>query len=197
MINNDPKTAPWGYCDRDLPRAALVSPYKFKTAQAHYEALLAETKSRGGPMQHTYATVPGDWNGRYGVEFRNGDWYASMAYNQIPTILSLLTPEYQQAHGAADVPRGGQRRLAMAFAVLLAGRVHAPLRSGGDAGADQSVHLPDHAARWCRSPPAWRATSSPTSTSAASSAWTATCRAWAPTCRAGTARPSVSGTRTR
>ena len=91
-----PKTAPWGYCDRDLPRAALVSPYKFKTAQAHYEALLAETKAHGGPIQHTYATVPGDWNGRYSVDFRNGDWYASMAYNQIPTILSLLTPEYRK-----------------------------------------------------------------------------------------------------
>ena len=47
------------------PRAAIVSPYPFKTAQAHYDALLAETKSRGGPTQHTYATVPGDWNGRY------------------------------------------------------------------------------------------------------------------------------------
>jgi hypothetical protein len=96
VVNNDPKTAPWGYCDRDLPRTALVSPYKFKTAQAHYEALLAETKAHGGPIQHTYATVPGDWNGRYSVEYRNGDWYASMAYNQIPTILSLLTPEYQK-----------------------------------------------------------------------------------------------------
>jgi hypothetical protein len=94
--NNDPKTAPWGYCDRDLPRAALVSPYKFKSAQAHYEALLAESKQRRGPIQHTYATVPADWNGRYGVDFRNGDWYASMAYSQVSTILSLLTPEYQQ-----------------------------------------------------------------------------------------------------
>ena len=96
VSNNDPRTAPWGYCDRDLPRKAIVSPYPFKTAQAHYEALLAETKSHGGPIQHTYATVPGDWNGRYGVDFRNGDWYASMGYNQIPTILSLLTPEYQK-----------------------------------------------------------------------------------------------------
>ena len=59
------KTAAWGRCDRDYPREAIVSPYKFKTAQEHYEALLAETKKRGGPTQHTYATVPGEWNGRY------------------------------------------------------------------------------------------------------------------------------------
>ncbi len=52
--------------------------------------------ARGGPKQHTYSTVPSDWNGRYGVDFRNGDWYGSMAYSQVPTILSLLTPEYQQ-----------------------------------------------------------------------------------------------------
>jgi len=96
VVNNDPKTAPWGLCDKDLPRKAIVSPYAFKTAQAHYEALLAETTARGGPVRHSYATVPGDWSGRYGVDFRNGDWYASGGYNQVPTILSLLTPEYQK-----------------------------------------------------------------------------------------------------
>ncbi len=51
-----PKSAAWGYCDRDYPREAIVSPYPFKTAQEHYEALLAETKKRGGPTIHTYAT---------------------------------------------------------------------------------------------------------------------------------------------
>jgi hypothetical protein len=29
------KTAAWGRCDRDYPREAIVSPYPFKTAQAH------------------------------------------------------------------------------------------------------------------------------------------------------------------
>ncbi len=58
--SDPPRTAAWGYCDRDYPRAAIVSPYGFKTAQAHYEALLDETRGRGGPTQHTYATVPGE-----------------------------------------------------------------------------------------------------------------------------------------
>ena len=92
------KDAPWGRCDRDYPRAAIVSPYKFKTAQEHYEALLAETKKRGGPTQHTYATVPGEWTGRYmhpGFTPGNAYWYR-MRHNQVPTILSLLTPEYQK-----------------------------------------------------------------------------------------------------
>ena len=97
---NGPQTAAWGRCDRDYPREAIVSPYKFKTAQEHYEALLAETKKRGGPTQHTYATVPGEWNGRYQHPAlpptpANAYWYR-MRHNQVPTILSLLTPEYQQ-----------------------------------------------------------------------------------------------------
>jgi hypothetical protein len=92
--SDPPRTAAWGYCDRDYPRAAIVSPYGFKTAQEHYEALLAETRKRGGPTQHTYATVPGELNGRY-LWPRAQNWYAEMFFNQTSTILSLLTPEYQ------------------------------------------------------------------------------------------------------
>jgi hypothetical protein len=95
--DDPPRTAAWGRCDLDYPRDAIVSPYGFETAQAHYEALLAETTRRGGPTQHTYATVPGEWTGRYqspGLEMFLGTWYG-MVYNQIPTVLSLLTEEYQ------------------------------------------------------------------------------------------------------
>ncbi len=93
--NDPPRSAAWGYCDRDLPRQAIVSPYAFKTAQAHYEALLAETKKRGGPTHHTYATVPGEISGRYAPGNIFGDWYAMMLTMQFPTMLSVLTPEYQ------------------------------------------------------------------------------------------------------
>jgi len=94
--DNPPGSAAWGNCDRDYPRAAIVSPYPFKTAQAHYQELLAETQRRGGPTRHTYATVPGELNGRYapGNNFQN--WYSLMLAVQFPTVLSLLTPEYQQ-----------------------------------------------------------------------------------------------------
>jgi hypothetical protein len=94
LSGGDPKNAPWGFCERDYPREAIVSPYPFKTAQAHYEALLAETKAKGGPTLHTPATFPADWTGRYGLT--GNTWYGSMRVNQIPTILSLLTPEYQK-----------------------------------------------------------------------------------------------------
>ena len=72
----------------------MVSPYTFTTAQAHYEALLGEARGRGGPTQHTYATVPGEWSGRY-VWHRGQNWYAELLWNQYPTLLSLLTDEYK------------------------------------------------------------------------------------------------------
>jgi len=94
--SDPPRTAAWGYCDRDLPRSAMVSPYGFKTAQAHYEALMAETTKRGGPSQHTYATVPGEISGMYAPGNIFDNWYSFMAAVQFPTVLSLLTPEYQK-----------------------------------------------------------------------------------------------------
>src|SRR5690606_8974375 len=94
---NPPESAAWGDCERDYPREAIVSPYEFDTAQAHYEALLEETRGRGGPTEHTYETVPGEWTGRYmhpGRTPGNQYWYR-MRHVQVPTILSLLTEEYQ------------------------------------------------------------------------------------------------------
>ena len=117
LEKGNPATAAWGNCDRDYPREAIVSPYPFATARAHYEALLAETKARGGPTPHTKISVP-DWNGRYarnlnlvfGRGRRGGagnplpaefaeppQWVVGWA-NQMPTILSLLTPEYQKRY---------------------------------------------------------------------------------------------------
>ena len=92
--SDPPRTAAWGFCDRDYPRVAIVSPYAFKTAAEHYEALLAETRRRGGPTEHTYATAPVELAGRY-VWPRGQNWYAELFWNQMPTILSLLTEQYQ------------------------------------------------------------------------------------------------------
>jgi hypothetical protein len=96
-LERDAADARWGDCEDDYPRDSIVSPYPFATAQEHYEALLAETTRRGGPTEHSYATVPGEWTGVYMHPARtpnNRSWY-NMSSNQVPTILSLLTEEYQ------------------------------------------------------------------------------------------------------
>jgi hypothetical protein len=92
--------APWGHCDRDLPREAIVSPYGFKTAQEHYEALLKETRGRGGPNKYTFKDFPAvEWNGVYErpafAPQNQQNWYWG-AHSQIATTVSLLTPKYQQ-----------------------------------------------------------------------------------------------------
>ena len=116
MIGPDPPfSASWGHCDIDFAREGIVSPYPFATAEEHYAALLAEARAEGGPTMYSRENPPPDWNGRYSraiaLEFvaaREGRTYETPAYleeppqwfftsiNQTSTILSLLTPEYQQ-----------------------------------------------------------------------------------------------------
>jgi hypothetical protein len=99
ISKDDIANGPWGHCDVDYPREAIVSPYGFATAQEHYEALLAETRSRGGPDEYTFQDFPAaEWNGEYQrptLAPEQESWYW-LRHNQIPTVLSLLTPEYQQ-----------------------------------------------------------------------------------------------------
>ena len=91
-----PESASWGDCNDDWPRERIVSPYPYKTAKEHYEALLAQAKAKGGPTVYTKATVP-DWDGYYrrdGQADRGSEWIWGVT--QAPTVLSLLTPEYQK-----------------------------------------------------------------------------------------------------
>jgi hypothetical protein len=113
---NPPVSASWGDCGLNYPRDKIVSPYPYKTAKAHYEALLAAAKAKGGPTIYTKAATP-DWDGYYTRDgqasdspgLRGPDWAVRAPFlgqigerwqwggiDQAPTILSLLTPEYQK-----------------------------------------------------------------------------------------------------
>jgi hypothetical protein len=114
-ITSDSAAGAWGHCDVDYAREHIVSPYPFATARAHYEALLAEAAAKGGPTKYNRERLPPDWDGRYTnnvsvvfalmragkepvvpAEFGEPPQWIIGYHNQIPTILSLLTPEYQQ-----------------------------------------------------------------------------------------------------
>jgi hypothetical protein len=113
-----PTSATWGDSCKDLlPREKIVSPYPYRSAQEHYAALMAKARSHGGPTVYTKATTP-DWDGYYTrdpeasdipmnggyVEDRRaggpgrGERWIWGGINQAPTILSLLTPVYQQRY---------------------------------------------------------------------------------------------------
>jgi hypothetical protein len=113
-IDNDPSRGAWGHCDIDYPRENIVSPYAFRNAQEHYATLLAEARAHGGPTQYSRDRLPPDWDGRYTVntsilfalksegkapvvppEYHEPPQWIIGFHNQIPTLLSLLTPEYQ------------------------------------------------------------------------------------------------------
>jgi hypothetical protein len=92
-----PASAAWSDCTADYPREKIVSPYPYKTAKEHYEALMAAAKAKGGPTVYTKATTP-DWDGYYARDQQadHGAEWIWGTVNQVPTILSLLTPEYQK-----------------------------------------------------------------------------------------------------
>ena len=93
---NPPTSASWGNCDDEWTRERILSPYPYTTAKEHYEALMAAARAKGGPTVYTKATVP-DWDGYYQRDVqaeRGSEWI--WGASQAPTVLSVLTPEYQQ-----------------------------------------------------------------------------------------------------
>src|SRR5690606_35787514 len=90
---NQERHGAWGDCGLDRDVADIASPHAYETAAEHYAALLAETEARGGPTEHTRATMPG-WDGWYSRGAREEQWIYGRNL-QTATLLSLLTPEYQ------------------------------------------------------------------------------------------------------
>ena len=84
----------WGDCNRDRDVSKIASPYPYKTAQEHYNALLAAAKKSGVPTTHTRQTLP-DWDGWYRRLGAEEQWLWGRNL-QTATMLSLLTPEYQR-----------------------------------------------------------------------------------------------------
>jgi hypothetical protein len=95
---NPPRSATWADCgDRHWTRERILSPYPYRTAKEHYEALLAASKAKGGPTVQTRATVP-EWDGYYQRDRhpeRGSEWI--WGASQAPTVLSVLTPQWNAA----------------------------------------------------------------------------------------------------
>jgi hypothetical protein len=90
----DQRFGAWGDCNLDRAVDKIVSPYPYKTAAEHYNALLAEAKKAGGPTKHTRATLP-NWDGHYRRLQPEEQWIWGRNL-QTATMLSLLTPEYRK-----------------------------------------------------------------------------------------------------
>jgi hypothetical protein len=94
MWTRDNRVAHWGDCNLDFPVEKIASPLPYKTAEEHYNALLAEARKAGGPTTHTRQTLP-EWDGWYQRRSPETQWIWGRNL-QTATMLSLLTPEYQK-----------------------------------------------------------------------------------------------------
>ena len=98
---NNGRVGEWGDCDADVDVSQIASPYDYRSAEQHYEALLSQAEAAGGPTLHTRETLP-DWDGWYaraGIFGPNiGGEYPQWVDGdmQAATMISLLTPEYQK-----------------------------------------------------------------------------------------------------
>lgn len=84
-------TTVWG--SFDLPGG----PCGYASAEEHYNALLEDAKSRGGPTQHSVTTLP-DWSGHWGTENSTGE-LAIVGMNSSPQGMAMrLTPEAREQY---------------------------------------------------------------------------------------------------
>ena len=126
-----PASASWGDCSADYPREKIVSPYPYKTAKEHYEALMAAAKAKGGPTVYTKATTP-DWDGYYAREPASRSWRRVDLGNRQPGPHHPVFAHsgISKAHGADELSRGRGQCAAMGSVVLLSGRIHALVGAG-------------------------------------------------------------------
>ena len=91
----------WGDCEYGLSAEKLKSPYKYATAEEHYNALLAEAKTNGGPTVYDRDNPPPDWDGYYDSRtLQQQQW--SFGNNVLAaTLMQMLTPEYRQRFAQA------------------------------------------------------------------------------------------------
>lgn len=72
----------------DLPGG----PCGYPSAEAHYNALLEDAKSRGGPTIHTFDTLP-DWSGHFGTENNTGELAIVGRNSNFEGMAARLKPE--------------------------------------------------------------------------------------------------------
>ena len=142
--DNRPASAAWGYCDRDYPREAHREPVSVQdgaralrgAARRDDEARRREARarapssSRSGPaatcIPATRPDAQADWTGRDKGTNPQSYWYRDAAQpdDDVPVVADARVSD---AHGPGGLSRRQHERAAVAVAVLLARRLHAPL----------------------------------------------------------------------
>jgi hypothetical protein len=86
----------WGDCEYGLSAQQLKSPYPYRTAEDHYNALLAKANASGGPTVYDRNHPPPDWNGYYNSRTLQQQQWSFGNNVQAAALMQVLTPEYQR-----------------------------------------------------------------------------------------------------
>lgn len=70
-------------------------PCGYESAAAHYNALLEDAQSRGGPTQHTRMSLP-DWDGHWGTDYNTGEFAVRGIRSTVEGLAARLTPEARE-----------------------------------------------------------------------------------------------------
>jgi hypothetical protein len=92
----DDTVGQWGDCARGLSVKELKSAYPYRTAEEHYNALLADAKEDGGPTVYDRHRPPPSWDGYYNSRTLQPQQWSFGNNVQAATLMQALTPEYQQ-----------------------------------------------------------------------------------------------------
>ncbi len=123
----DQRVGEWGDCRLDRDVAGIVSPYPFKTAEEHYNALLNRAKAAGGPTVHTRETLP-NWDGLYRRGGRDDQWTYGRDLQTHHDIAP--DPGVSGAHDSEQLPRSRRQFTPVECRLLLSGRINAMVGGG-------------------------------------------------------------------
>jgi hypothetical protein len=85
-----------GRLQEGLTALQLKSRYPYKTAEEHYNALLAAAKANGGPTIYDRGHPPPDWDGYYNSRGLQQQQWSFGNNVQSAALMQVLTPEYQR-----------------------------------------------------------------------------------------------------
>jgi hypothetical protein len=91
----------WGECGHGLSIEELTSSYPHRTAEEHYNALMADAVARGGPTDYDRDNPPPAWDGYYDSRTLQPRQWSFGNNVQAGTLMQVLTPEYQQRFAQA------------------------------------------------------------------------------------------------
>ena len=86
----------WGDCKAGQSVQELTSALPYKTAEEHYDALLAKARANGGPTTYDRSHPPPDWDGYYNSRTLQQKQWSFGNNVQAATLMQVLTPEYRR-----------------------------------------------------------------------------------------------------